>query len=68
MSDAQVTELIPPKARAELIRAGMLPQDASADELRRLLRRLNEDFRDKPVSAADAAATGAGCGRRRRGR
>jgi NAD(P)-dependent dehydrogenase (short-subunit alcohol dehydrogenase family) len=56
MSDAQVEELIPPDARAWLIRAGMLPEGASPDELRKMLVRANADFRDKaPVSAAEAA-------------
>lgn len=36
---------------AALIQAGLLPEDASPDEL----RRMNEDFKSKPVSAADAA-------------
>jgi NAD(P)-dependent dehydrogenase (short-subunit alcohol dehydrogenase family) len=57
MSDAQVEELIPPAARAGLIRAGLLAEDASASDLRQMLVRVNADFRDKaPVSAADAAA------------
>ena len=57
MSDAQVQTLIPPDVRAGLSRAGALPEDASADQLRHLLTRMNADFRDKaPVSAADAAA------------
>jgi NAD(P)-dependent dehydrogenase (short-subunit alcohol dehydrogenase family) len=56
MSDAQVDELIPPAARAALVRARALPEGASADELRRMLVRANADFRDKaPVSAAQAA-------------
>ena len=56
MSDAQVDELIPPDARAGLIRAGLLAADASADDLRQMLVRMNADFRDKaPVSAAEAA-------------
>jgi hypothetical protein len=34
-----------------------MPDGASADQLRRLLIRMNTDFRDKaPVSAAEAAA------------
>ena len=42
--------------RAGLIRAGVLPEGASADDLRQLLIRMNADFRDKaPVSAAEAA-------------
>ena len=56
MSDAQVDELIPPAARASLVRARALPEGASADDLRQMLVRANADFRDKaPVSAAEAA-------------
>ena len=56
MSDAQVEEVIPRVARAALIGAGLLAEDASADELRQMLMRANADFRDKaPVSAAAAA-------------
>ena len=56
MSDAQLEELIPRDARAGLVRAGLLAEGASADELRRMLVRANADFRDKaPVSAAEAA-------------
>src|SRR6266566_630283 len=56
MTDAQVEEVIPPGARAGLIRAGALAEGASADDLRQLLVRANADFRDKaPVSAAEAA-------------
>ncbi len=56
MSDAQVDELIPPDARAGLIRAGLLAADASASDLRQMLVQMNSDFRDKaPVSAAEAA-------------
>jgi NAD(P)-dependent dehydrogenase (short-subunit alcohol dehydrogenase family) len=57
MSDAQVEELIPRGTQAELIRGGVLAEDASADDLRQLLVRANADFRDQaPVSAAEAAA------------
>ena len=56
MTDAEVEEMIPPDARAGLIGAGMLPEDASADDLRQFLIRAGHDFRDKaPVSAAQAA-------------
>jgi NAD(P)-dependent dehydrogenase (short-subunit alcohol dehydrogenase family) len=56
MSDAEVEELIPRDARADLARIGALPEGASADDLRRMLVRANADFRDKaPVSAAAAA-------------
>jgi NAD(P)-dependent dehydrogenase (short-subunit alcohol dehydrogenase family) len=57
MSDAQVAELIPDGARTRLIRAGLLSEGASADDLRQMLVRMNADFRDKaPLSAAEAAA------------
>jgi NAD(P)-dependent dehydrogenase (short-subunit alcohol dehydrogenase family) len=57
MSDAQLEELIPRDMQDGLIRAGMLGEDASADDLRQMLVRANADFRDKaPVSAAEAAS------------
>ncbi len=56
MSDAQLEELIPRDARARLVEAGMLAEDASAVDLRQMLVRANADFRDKaPVTAAEAA-------------
>ncbi len=56
MTDGQLEELIPRDTQAELIRAGLLAEGASADELRQMLVRANADFRDKaPLSAADAA-------------
>jgi NAD(P)-dependent dehydrogenase (short-subunit alcohol dehydrogenase family) len=56
MSDAQLEELIPRGTQAELIRAGVLAEGASADELRQMLVRANADFRDKaPLGAAEAA-------------
>jgi NAD(P)-dependent dehydrogenase (short-subunit alcohol dehydrogenase family) len=56
LTDAQLEELIPGERRAKLVGAGLLAQDASADELRQMLVRANADFRDKaPVSAAQAA-------------
>ena len=57
MSDAQVEELIPPDAQAQLIRAGLLAEGAQAADLRQMLVQANANFRDKaPVSAAAAAA------------
>jgi NAD(P)-dependent dehydrogenase (short-subunit alcohol dehydrogenase family) len=56
LTDAQVAELIPGDAQAELIRAGLLAEGATADDLRQMLVRANADFRDKaPLSAAQAA-------------
>ena len=57
MSDAQIDELIPAEARAGLTEAGLLAKDATVDDVRRFLVRMNADFRDKaPLSAAAAAA------------
>jgi len=57
MSDAQIDELIPAEARAGLAKAGLLAEDATADDVRRVLAQMNADFRDKaPLSAAAAAA------------
>jgi NAD(P)-dependent dehydrogenase (short-subunit alcohol dehydrogenase family) len=56
-SDAQIRRLIPPAARAGLVRAGLLAKGASPDDMRRLLAQMNADFRDKaPLSAVGAAA------------
>jgi NAD(P)-dependent dehydrogenase (short-subunit alcohol dehydrogenase family) len=56
MSDAQVEGLVPSRAQAALVRAGLLAEGATAGELRQMLVRANADFRDKaPVSAAQAA-------------
>jgi NAD(P)-dependent dehydrogenase (short-subunit alcohol dehydrogenase family) len=56
MSDAQVQELVPSRARDMLVKAGVLSEGASAEDLRQFLVRSNTDFRDKaPVSAAEAA-------------
>ena len=56
MTEAQLEELIPARARAGLVKAGALAENASADDLRQLIIRGNADFRDKaPVSAAEAA-------------
>ena len=56
MSDAQAEEMIPPRVRDRLIQAGVLPEEATAEDLRQFLVQGNADFRDKaPVSAAQAA-------------
>jgi len=56
MSDAQAEEIIPPPVRNRLIQAGVLPEEATAEDLRQFLVQGNADFRDKaPVSAAQAA-------------
>jgi NAD(P)-dependent dehydrogenase (short-subunit alcohol dehydrogenase family) len=56
LSDTEVEEMIPPGPRDRLIKAGALPEGASADDLRQFLVRAGNDFRDKaPLSAAQAA-------------
>jgi NAD(P)-dependent dehydrogenase (short-subunit alcohol dehydrogenase family) len=56
MTDAELDELVPADTRVDLIGAGLLPEGASANDVRQLLVQANADFRDKaPLSAADAA-------------
>ena len=56
MSDVQAEEIIPPPVRNRLMQAGVLPEEATAEDLRQFLVQGNADFRDKsPVSAAQAA-------------
>jgi len=56
VSDAEVEKLISADAQAALIRAGALPEGASADDVRRLMARVETEFREKaPVTAAAAA-------------
>ena len=58
MTDAQIRELIPAQTKARLIRAGALTEDASPEDLRKLLARQETEFRDTaPLSAAAAATT-----------
>jgi len=57
MSQEMLEDLIPPSAQARMAQAGLLPPDASADDLRRALARIETDFRDKaPLTPAAAAA------------
>ncbi len=56
-SDAEIEKLIPADAQAALISAGALPEGASADDLRRLMARIETDFREKAPLSAAAAAT-----------
>jgi NAD(P)-dependent dehydrogenase (short-subunit alcohol dehydrogenase family) len=56
ITEAQLKEMIPADARAGLAAAGLLAEDASAEDLRQMLVRMSNDFRDKaPLSAAQAA-------------
>jgi NAD(P)-dependent dehydrogenase (short-subunit alcohol dehydrogenase family) len=57
MTDAQVEELIPADARAGLVRAGLLAENATPDDLRRARALIEAGFRDRaPLTAAQAAA------------
>ena len=56
MSDAEAEAVVPVRVRDALRQAGVLPEGATAEDLRQFLARVNADFRDKaPVSAAQAA-------------
>jgi NAD(P)-dependent dehydrogenase (short-subunit alcohol dehydrogenase family) len=56
MTLAELEEWIPASVRSGLVRAGLLPENSSVDDLRVLLARLETDFRDKArVTAAEAA-------------
>jgi NAD(P)-dependent dehydrogenase (short-subunit alcohol dehydrogenase family) len=58
MSDAQLAEYIPADVRAGLIQAGLLAEDASADDLRQMIAQMSNDYNDKePQIAAQAATT-----------
>lgn len=57
MTDAQLRELIPAEAKARLIRAGALTDDAFPEDLRQLLARQETAFRDTAPLSATAAAT-----------
>jgi NAD(P)-dependent dehydrogenase (short-subunit alcohol dehydrogenase family) len=56
MTEDQLAEVIPQRVRPALVKAGLLSEDTPTADLRRILARMNDDFRDKaPVSAAQAA-------------
>ncbi len=56
LTEAQLEEMFSAEARAGLVAAGVLAEDASAEDLRQWLTRMGDDFRDKaPLSAAQAA-------------
>ena len=57
MSDAQLEEVLPANAKAKMIEVGLLPEDASASDLRNFLAQMSADFRDKAPLTAAAAAT-----------
>jgi NAD(P)-dependent dehydrogenase (short-subunit alcohol dehydrogenase family) len=56
LSDAELMEQIPEVMRAVLIGMGLLAEDFSADDLRRAIPRIRDEFRDKGFTATQAAA------------
>jgi len=54
LSDAELLELIPEPARAVLVATGLLTEDFSADDLRKAIPRLKDEFQDKGFTAAEA--------------
>ncbi|HEX3490867.1 MAG TPA: SDR family NAD(P)-dependent oxidoreductase [Streptosporangiaceae bacterium] len=58
LTDAQVRELIPARVQDQWVRFGLVPENPSAEALRRMIVQGSDDFRDQaPVSAAEAATT-----------
>jgi NAD(P)-dependent dehydrogenase (short-subunit alcohol dehydrogenase family) len=55
LSDAELLELIPDIGRAILIGMGLLPEDFSADDLRRAIPRLRDELQGKGFNATQAA-------------
>jgi NAD(P)-dependent dehydrogenase (short-subunit alcohol dehydrogenase family) len=56
LSDAELLEMLPEAGRTFLIEAGLLAEDYSGDDLRRLIPRLRDQFLDKGFNAERAAA------------
>ncbi len=55
LSDAQLLELLPENTRATLIAMGLLAEDFSADDLRKVIRRMKPELQDQGFTAAQAA-------------
>jgi NAD(P)-dependent dehydrogenase (short-subunit alcohol dehydrogenase family) len=56
LTDAQLLELLPETGRAILTAMGVLPENFTADDLRRAIPRLKEEFQGKGFTAEQAAA------------
>jgi len=56
LSDADLLALIPEAGRPILVAMGQLPEDFTADDLRRAIPRLKDEFKDQGFTAARAAA------------
>jgi NAD(P)-dependent dehydrogenase (short-subunit alcohol dehydrogenase family) len=55
LSDAELMEMFPEIGRTILVGMGLLPENFSADDLRRAIPRLKEQFEGKGFTAAQAA-------------
>ena len=55
LSDAELLELLPEEGPAILVGMGLLPEDYSADDLRRAIPRLKEELQGNGFTAAQAA-------------
>jgi hypothetical protein len=55
LSDAELLELIPEAGRAVLVATGLLAENFSADDLRKAIPLLKDQFRDQGFTAAKAA-------------
>jgi len=56
MTPETLEELLPPSARAGLVKAGWIPPDPSVEDMRRAITRMATEFRDKaPVTPPQAA-------------
>ena len=55
LSDAQLLELLPEETRTILVAMGLLPENFSADDLRRAIPRLKEELQGNGFTAAQAA-------------
>jgi NAD(P)-dependent dehydrogenase (short-subunit alcohol dehydrogenase family) len=55
LSDAELMEMIPEEARTVLTAMGLLAEDFSADDLRRAIPHIKDEFRGKGFTAAKAA-------------
>jgi NAD(P)-dependent dehydrogenase (short-subunit alcohol dehydrogenase family) len=56
LSDAELLELVPDGTRATLVEMGLLAEDFTADDLRRLIPQKKDELRDQGFTAAQAAA------------
>jgi NAD(P)-dependent dehydrogenase (short-subunit alcohol dehydrogenase family) len=56
LSDAELLELLPDETRATLVAMGLLAEDFTADDLRRVIAQKKPELQDKGFTAAQAAS------------